>query len=108
MKKIAKMFKNKAVRPLCALLAVIMAVGVVLVYPGSFTTSVSAETASVKQKQDELAALERTQQELLGKINALSEEEKETAAYKADLDYLVSTVSAKIETANALIEEIMR
>ena len=78
MKKIAKMFKNKAVRPLCALLAVIMAVGVVLVYPGSFTTSVSAETASVKQKQDELAALEKTQQELLGKINALSEEEKKS------------------------------
>ncbi len=105
MKKIERIFKKKAVKPLCAFLAVLMAVGVVLVYPGTFP-GVNAETASVKQKQEELAALEKTQQELLGKINALSEEEKETAAYKADLDYLVSTVSAKIETANVLIEEI--
>ena len=73
-------------------------------YPES-ATQVSA-SASISQKQDQLAALEKQKQELANKINSLSSEEKKQQSYKQDLDYLVSTVNSKIDTANALIAEL--
>lgn len=93
------------VRAVALSLALWFSFGIFLAAPAA-PLSVSAEDASIAQKQEEMQALSEKQKELLGKINALSKEEKETAAYKADLDYLVSTVSTKINTANALIEEL--
>lgn len=97
--------KKTVNRVVCALLCAAMVSGLFLVYPRS-TPTVFAGSADVTQKQEELAALNKKQEELLGKINDLSNEEKATASYKADLDNLVSTVSSKIETANSLIAEL--
>ena len=88
-----------------AVLAAVLAIGCILIYPAAAPT-VSAADANVAQKQEELKALEKKQKELLNKINGLSKEQKETAAYKADLDSLLSTVSSKIDAANALIAEL--
>ena len=49
--------------------------------------------------------IKKQKQELANKINSLSSEEKKQQSYKQDLDYLVSTVNSKIDTANALIAE---
>ena len=104
--KTVKKFINKyAVRLLSLALCMVLAFGVVFVYPEA-TTVTNAANADVQQKQDELKALEKKQNELLNKINGLKSEEKKTAQYKADLDALLSTVSSKIDTANALIEEL--
>jgi len=75
------------------------------VYYPENAVQVSAN-ASISQKQDQLAALEKQKQELANKINSLSSEQKKQQSYKQDLDYLVSTVNSKIETANALIAEL--
>ena len=96
---------KKLVRLTSAFLSLVLTFSMIFVYPGA-APRVSAEDASIQQKQEELQALSQKQEELLGKINNLSKEEKETASYKADLDYLVSTVSTKIETANTLIAEL--
>lgn len=92
-------------RTVSASLALLMVIGLMLFCPGH-TPTVDAGSSEVQKKQEELAALTQKQEELLGKINSLSKEEKETAAYKADLDYLVSTVSSKIATADALIKDL--
>lgn len=75
------------------------------VYYPENAVQVSA-SASISQKQDQLAALEKQKQELANKINSLSSEQKKQQSYKQDLDYLVSTVNSKIETANALVAEL--
>ncbi len=100
-----KFNKKIAVRALSAVFAAVFALSLVLAYPCSAPRA-QAANANVQQKQEELQALEQKQKELQNKINALSKEEKKTAQYKADLDSLVSTVSNKIETANALITEL--
>lgn len=87
-----------------ACLAILMCACLWVYYPES-ATQVSA-SASISQKQDQLAALEKQKQELANKINSLSSEEKKQQSYKQDLDYLVSTVNSKIDTANALIAEL--
>ena len=46
------------------------------------------------------------QKELLGKINSLSDEQKKTEEYKQSLGYLLDTVTDKITTANALIDDL--
>ncbi len=96
--------KQNIIRVISACMATVLCFGLWLAYPES-VQKVSA-SASISQKQDQLAALEQQQQELQNKINSLSKEEKEQKSYKQDLDYLVSTVNSKIETANALIAEL--
>ena len=100
-----KKTKAVALKIISFVFAVILAGSVMTATPGNVPT-VDATSADIQHKQDELAALGQKQEELLGKINSLSKEEKATAAYKADLDSLVSTVTAKIATAEALIAEL--
>ena len=58
------------------------------VYYPENAVQVSA-SASISQKQDQLAALEKQKQELANKINSLSSEQKKQQSYKQDLDYHV-------------------
>ena len=96
--------KSNFKRITSACLAAAMCACLWVYYPEN-AVQVSAN-ASISQKQDQLAALEKQKQELANKINSLSSEQKKQQSYKQDLDYLVSTVNSKIETANALIAEL--
>lgn len=80
--------------------------GLWLALPESTTDVYGASSADIQNKKDQIAELEKKQNELLGKINDLSAEQKQTAQYKQDLDALVKTVEDKIVTANALVEEL--
>ncbi|MBQ3528277.1 MAG: peptidoglycan DD-metalloendopeptidase family protein [Clostridia bacterium] len=96
--------KSNFKRITSACLAAAMCACLWVYYPEN-AVQVSA-SASISQKQDQLAALEKQKQELANKINSLSSEQKKQQSYKQDLDYLVSTVNSKIETANALVAEL--
>ncbi|MBQ4066792.1 MAG: peptidoglycan DD-metalloendopeptidase family protein [Clostridia bacterium] len=100
--------KNKTkkclARMLSGFLAVVMSVGILLAMP--MTPSVNAEDAQIQQMQNEIARLEDRQDELMGKINSLSAEERETEAYRSSLSSLVDTVNDKIRTATALVEDL--
>lgn len=91
-------------RILSAALAIVMALGMLIMYPA--TTTVNAESASIQQMQDEIKNLEKKQKELLGKINSLSEDQKKTEAYRNNINTLIDTVTDKITTANELIEDL--
>lgn len=89
---------------LSGFLAVVLSFGILLSVPA--TPSVNAEDAQIQQMQDEIVQLEQRQKELLGKINSLSDEEKETEAYRSNLSYLVDTVNDKITTATELVADL--
>ena len=91
-------------RVLAGALAFVMALGMLIMFPA--TVTVSAESASIQQMQDEMKDLADKQKELLGKINSLSDEQKKTEEYKQSLGYLLDTVTDKITTANALIDDL--
>ncbi len=66
----------------------------------------SAADATVQKLEDDIAALEKTQKELLAKISASKNEASEVSQTKTYLDNLVYTLEAKIATADALIAEL--
>ncbi|MBE6587793.1 MAG: hypothetical protein E7647_05190 [Ruminococcaceae bacterium] len=101
-----KNIKKASARIISAALAGLMAFGLLIMCPA--VPSVRAESASIQQMQDEIKGLEQKQKELLGKINSLSDEEKKTEEYRQSLGYLLDTVTDKITTANALIDDLKR
>lgn len=98
--------KSRAVRIVSGLMALILAFGLLVIYPVRESTVVNAKNSEVQKYENKLSELEKKQEEYLAKINALSSEEKKTQAYKENLDYLASTVQAKIDAADALIAEL--
>ena len=66
----------------------------------------SAADATVQKLEDDIKALEKTQKDLLNKINANKNEASKVSQTKTYLDNLVYTLEAKISTATTLISEL--
>lgn len=69
-------------------------------------SSYAATDATVQKLEDDIKALEKTQKDLLNKINASKNEASQVSQTKTYLDNLVYTLEAKITTSNKLIEEL--
>ena len=78
-----------------------------LFYPAETQlNSYAATDATVQKLEDDIKALEKTQKDLLNKINASKNEASQVSQTKTYLDNLVYTLEAKISTSNKLIEEL--
>ncbi len=66
----------------------------------------SAADATVQKLEDDIKALEKTQKDLLNKINASKNEASKASQTKSYMDSLVYTLETKISTATALISEL--
>ena len=65
-----------------------------------------AGNANTQKYEEQIQELEKTQKELLAKINSLENEASATLENKQYMDSLVTTISTKIQTAEALCSEL--
>ena len=102
-----KKFKKIALRAVSITSVVAMMYSAFVFYPdNSNLHSYAAKDATVQKLEDNIASLEKTQKDLLNKINQSKNEASEVSQTKTYLDNLVYTLEAKISTADALIAEL--
>ncbi|MBQ8474500.1 MAG: peptidoglycan DD-metalloendopeptidase family protein [Clostridia bacterium] len=99
--------KKALIRGTAALSAGIIALSTFVFAPAEAPVySSAASDATVKRYEEEIAALNKQQKDLLAKINASKSEANEVSQTKSYLDNLIYTLEAKISTADALISEL--
>ncbi len=102
-----KKLKKIALRSVSFASALAIVGSVFLFYPAETQTkSYAASDATVQKLEDDIKALEKTQKELLNKINASKNEASQVSQTKSYLDNLIYTLESKISTSNKLIEEL--
>lgn len=94
---------RKGARVLSGILAVGAAFALLVALPH---TDSYAGNASTQKYEEQIRELEKTQKELLAKINSLENEASATLENKQYMDSLVTTVNTKIRTAEALCAEL--
>lgn len=101
-----KKIKKIAVRAVSLASAIAIVGAAFVLAPDESQLYSSAADATVQKLEDDIAALEKTQKDLLNKIAASKNEASTVSQTKTHLDNLVYTLEAKISTADALITEL--
>lgn len=93
--------KRKSVRIVCAALCAATVCGLL-----GMNADKSFADATRESYEDQIAALKAEQDRLLGQIDAIEGEEKESQAYKDNLDALATATQTKIWLSNTMLDQL--